>query len=283
MKAKTLIRYFDETPIRCRWEKNKNEWFYAVMDVIETLVKPAYPRKYWNTFKHRRPELLKKIKEMKLTSSDDKKYSTDVVGGEGVDYLLSYLSCSKKEEFSRWAKSLTNPLDEESRIKAYSLFDNGLLDEAEVGTFAGLQKIHAYLFDELYPYAGKLREENLPKGDKKLVDYKKLPETLKKIDEMPEGTLDEIIEKYIQMNEAHPFFDGNGVAMRIWLNQIFKKELNKIIDWSRIDKQDYLKAMQEKDVAELDNLFFFAFAYGTDSKEVFIRGIDYSYYFEEKE
>lgn len=284
MKPNTLIRYYNETPIRCRWDKSKNEWSYAVMDVIESLVKPAYPRKYWNTFKHRRPELLKKTKSIKLTSSDDKKYATDVMNYGTLECLLGYLKYNKKEEFLNWAKSLANPLDEESRIKAYSLIDNDLLNEAEVGTFAGLQKIHSYLFEGLYPYAGKIREKNISKSGFKFVTYGKLADELKKIDEMPETSLDEIIDKYVQMNIAHPFEDGNGVATRIWLNQIFRKNLNKVIDWSRINKEDYLKAMEASptDSSEINNLFFFALVYETESKEVFLRGIDFSYSFEEE-
>jgi len=174
---------------------------------------------------------------------------------------------------------------EEERIskkRALELFERGTLDTLQAGTFAALQAIHRYLFDEIYDFAGKIRTVNLAKGNFRFAPVMYLEMALANIDKMPQSTFDEIIEKYVEMNIAHPFREGNGRSMRIWLDLILKRELHKVVDWSRVDKDDYLLAMERspiKDV-EIKYLLKAALTDEVDSREVYMKGIDHSYYYE---
>jgi cell filamentation protein len=174
---------------------------------------------------------------------------------------------------------------EEERIskqKAKALFDTGNIGTIEVGTFAGLQQIHRYLFEDIYPFAGKLREVNISKGGFRFAPVMYLATSLEHIDTMPQSRFDEIVEKYVEMNIAHPFREGNGRATRIWLDLIFKKELKKVIDWNRVDKESYLLAMERsviKDV-ELKVLLADALTDRIDDRALFMKGIDVSYFYE---
>ena len=169
-----------------------------------------------------------------------------------------------------------------SKKKALELFETGKLDTFEVGTFAGLAEIHKYLFDEIYDFAGKFRTENISKGNFRFASVMYLDVALKHIDEMPQGTYDQIIEKYVEMNIAHPFREGNGRSTRIWLDMILKKELKQVIDWSKVDKEDYLLAMERspiKDV-EIKVLLKAALTSKINDREVYMKGIDASYHYE---
>lgn len=169
-----------------------------------------------------------------------------------------------------------------SKRKALELFEIHLLDVFEVGTFAGLAKIHAYLFDEIYDFAGKLRTVNIAKGGFRFAPVMYLEAAMENIAKMPQSTFDEIIEKYVEMNVAHPFREGNGRSTRIWLDAILKKELHQVIDWSKVDKDDYLLAMERspiKDV-EIKTLLHAALTDKIDDREVYMKGIDASYHYE---
>lgn len=169
-----------------------------------------------------------------------------------------------------------------SKAKALELFENGLLDTFEVGTFEGLSKIHKYLFDEIYDFAGKLRTVNIAKGSFRFAPVMYLEAALKNIAQMPQSTFDEIISKYVEMNVAHPFREGNGRSTRIWLDVILKKELGKVVDWSNVDKEDYLLAMERspiKDV-EIKLLLKNAITDKINDREVYMKGIDQSYHYE---
>lgn len=169
-----------------------------------------------------------------------------------------------------------------SKKKALELFEKKLLDTFEVGTFSGLKKIHDYLFGDIYDFAGKMRTVNIAKGNFRFAPVMYLEAALKNIDEMSQSTFDEIIEKYVEMNVAHPFREGNGRSTRIWLDCILKKELGQVIDWSKIDKEDYLLAMERspiKDV-EIKHLLKNALTDNINSRDVYMKGIDYSYYYE---
>lgn len=174
---------------------------------------------------------------------------------------------------------------EEERIskkKAMELFEKGLLDQFEVGTFSGLAEIHKYLFDEVYDFAGKVRDENIAKGNFRFASVMYLSAALEHIDKMPQTTFDEIIEKYVEMNVAHPFREGNGRSTRIWLDAILKKEIQQVIDWSKVDKEDYLLAMERspiKDV-EIKVLLKEALTDAVNDRSVYMKGIDASYYYE---
>ena len=169
-----------------------------------------------------------------------------------------------------------------SKKKALWLFESGTLDSLEAGTFAALQEIHKCLFEELYDFAGKIRTVNLAKGNFRFAPVMYLETALGNIEKMPQSTYDEIIEKYVEMNVAHPFREGNGRSTRIWLDYILKKEIGKVVDWSKVDKEDYLLAMERspiKDV-EIKVLLKEALTDEVDSREVYMKGIDHSYYYE---
>lgn len=178
--------------------------------------------------------------------------------------------------------SLARAEEEISKRKAKQLFDSGDIAKVEVGTYAGLAMIHQYLFDEIYFFAGKLREVNMAKGNFRFASVMFLQSSLEHIDKMPQTTFDEIVEKYVEMNVAHPFREGNGRATRIWLDLIFKHELQQVVDWNLIDKEDYLMAMQRsvvKDI-EIKHLLKNALTDQIHDREVYLKGIDVSYYYE---
>lgn len=169
-----------------------------------------------------------------------------------------------------------------SKSKAVKLFENNIVEEFEVGKFSGLAKIHKFLFDELYDFAGKVRAVNIAKGNFRFAPVMYLDTALKHIDDMPQSTFDEIIEKYVEMNIAHPFREGNGRSTRIWLDLILKKELKLVVDWNKVDKEDYLLAMERspiKDV-EIKVLLKNALTDRIEDREVYMKGIDASYYYE---
>lgn len=174
---------------------------------------------------------------------------------------------------------------EEERIskkKALELFESGMLDELEAGKFSSLQAIHKHLFDEIYEFAGKIRTVNIAKGSIRFAPVMYLDAALANIDKMPQSTFDEIVEKYVEMNIAHPFREGNGRSTRIWLDQIFKKELHMVVDWSKVDKEDYLLAMERSPIRDIEikHVLKAALTNEINSREVYMKGIDHSYYYE---
>ncbi len=169
-----------------------------------------------------------------------------------------------------------------SKMKAIALYESNLVDESEIGKFSGLAKIHKFLFEEIYDFAGKIRTVNIAKGNFRFAPVMYLNAALKHIDDMPQATYDEIIEKYVEMNVAHPFREGNGRSIRIWLDLILKKELKLVVDWNKVDKEDYLLAMERspiKDV-EIKVLLKNALTDEIDDREMYMKGIDASYYYE---
>ena len=183
---------------------------------------------------------------------------------------------------------LTDELElarEEERIskqKALALYDTGLLDTFPVGTFAGLAMIHKYLFEDIYEFSGQMRTVNIAKGNFRFAPVMYLHPALESIDQMPQSTFDEIIEKYVEMNVAHPFREGNGRSTRIWLDSILKKELHQVVDWSRVDKSDYLMAMERSPVKDLELkvLLHKALTEQINDRQVYMKGIDASYHYE---
>ncbi|MFI3263425.1 MAG: Fic family protein [Rikenellaceae bacterium] len=169
-----------------------------------------------------------------------------------------------------------------SKLKAVELYDNGILDSLEVGCYASLQKIHEYLFNEIYSFAGKMREVNISKGGFRFAPLMYLKSSLEHIDSMPQSTFDEIVEKYVEMNIAHPFREGNGRSTRIWLDQIFKRELGQVIDWSKVDKDDYLMAMERSPVKDIEikHILKQALTDKINDRKLYMKGIDHSYYYE---
>ena len=176
-----------------------------------------------------------------------------------------------------------NKIEEKiTKQKAKQLFDSGDISKVEVGTFKGLAYIHKYLFEDIYFFAGKIRDVNISKGNFRFASAMYLKQALKEIDKMAQSSFDEIVEKYVEMNIAHPFREGNGRSMRIWLDLIFKKELKKVVDWSKIDKNDYLMAMERSVVKDLEikELLKNSLTDKIDDRELFMRGIDASYFYE---
>ena len=170
-----------------------------------------------------------------------------------------------------------------SKLNAKDLFDNKLLDNLTPGTFSTLQTIHKYLFNNVFDFAGNLRTVNIAKGNFLFAPLNYLENTLQNIDKMPQSTYDEIIEKYIEMNIAHPFREGNGTSTRIWLDHILKEELNKVINWTKIDKQSYLNAMIDSpiDDTKIKELLKTSLTSDINNRDIYLRGIDQSYYFED--
>ena len=175
-------------------------------------------------------------------------------------------------------------IDEQSREKAYLLFDTGTIHTLEIGTTEGLCQIHKYLFDGLYSFAGKIRDMNISKGNFRFASALYLVEVLGKIERMPENTFEDIIAKYVEMNLAHPFMEGNGRSGRIWLDLMLKKNLNKCVDWLKVGKRAYLSAMERSPVNDLEirELLRSALTDRIDDREVFMKGVDRSYYYEEE-
>ena len=283
MFQKTSIRYFDRVPVRAVWDADGSAWFYSAVDIIAAVVKSKNPRVYWNTCKTRNPELNTFCRQLRLPASDGKRYMTDCLTQEGVDALLLVLPRKHRAGFSDWIAGRMNPLDEQSKRRAYELWDSPILDESLIGTVAGLQQIHAFLFGGLYDFAGQIRTKNISKGGFQFANCLYFGETLPQIEAMPEGSINEIVDKYVEMNIAHPFMEGNGRAMRIWLDMMLKHRLAKCVDWRLIDKQDYLRAMKRSvvDATEIHGLISAALTEKIDDRELFMKGIDYSYYYEE--
>ncbi len=282
--VKTSIRFFNDIPVRSVWDDDTAAWWLCATDIITVLVDTSNPRVYWATIKRRNPQLFANCKQLKLMASDGKRYNTDVINDEMFNSLMVILKSPKKEIFQKWITTVSSSIDEKSKIKAYDLFDSGAINDIDSGTIRGLQQIHSYLFGGLYDFAGKIREKNISKGGFTFANSMYLHDALKKIETMPESTVDEIIEKYVEMNIAHPFMEGNGRSTRIWLDLIFKNNLSKCVDWSKIDKKEYLIAMQKSPVndSKIKKLIKSALTDRIDDREIFMKGIDYSYYYEEE-
>ena len=282
---KHSIRYFNDKEVRAVWDNEKSMWWYSAVDFINILVEPNSPRRYWYNVKNRNPELSPFCGHLKLYAEDGKKYMSDVINEGGVRLLLTIVPSKYKKQIQDWISGLLDPIDEQSKKKAYQLFKTHLINEEEIGKTISLQKIHAYLFEGLYDFAGQIRTKTISKGGFVFANGSFLPQTLSQIDEMPQSTFDQIVEKYVEMNIAHPFMEGNGRATRIWLDLIFIKELKQCIDWSKIDKKDYFDAMMTSPNSDkqLKMVLRNALTNDIDNRELFMKGIDTSYYYEEVE
>ena len=224
-------------------------------------------------------------KQLKLKARDGKFYNTDVVDEPGLNTIIALIPSKKAEVFARWMKNMETSLDEKSKQKAYELFESGFIDNIEVGTAKGLQQIHGYIFGGLYDFAGQIRTLNIAKDGFAFAPALYLDGALAHIEKMPENTLEDIVKKYVEMNVAHPFMEGNGRSTRIWLDLILKKNLKKCVDWSLIDKKDYLAAMRESvsDPTKIYELIKKALTDDIHNREIIMKGIDYSYYYETEE
>lgn len=279
----TSIRFFEGIPVRAIWDEDSAGWWFCAVDITEALTKSTNPRSYWNALKRRKSELSTICRQLKLRAKDGKNYMTDVVDGSGLNTVIALIPGKKGEVFARWMKDLETSLDEKSKQKAYELFDTGFIQQIEVGTIKGLQQIHSYIFGGLYDFTGSIRAVNIAKGGSAFTPAMFLHENLSRIEQMSENTFEEIIAKYVEMNIAHPFMEGNGRSTRIWLDMMLKKNLAVCVDWSLIDKKDYLYAMQLSvtNTEYLCQLLKPALTGHVNDRSIVIKGIDYSYYYEE--
>ena len=282
---KHSIRYFNNKPVRAVWDNDNSMWWYSAVDFILILVDPNSPRRYWNNVKVRNPELSPFCGQLKLFADDGKKYLSDVINEEGVRLLLTIIPSKYKKAILDWIKGLLDPIDEQSKKKAYDFYKTELIEKEEIGKTVALQKIHAYLFEGLYPFSGKIRTKTISKGGFVFANGDFLPQVLKDIDKMPDDTFPKIVDKYVEMNIAHPFMEGNGRSTRIWLDLLLKERLKKCINWSKIEKNDYLSAMKDSPVnpKPIFDLLNRALTNDINNREIFMKGIDYSYYYEEEE
>ena len=287
---KISIRFYNDREVRAVWDAVKQQWFFSVLDVIGAINQQddyAKNRNYWKylktKLKREQPELVSATNQLKLRAADGKRYATDTLNADGVAQLARSINNARAIQFLDWLTYSDNTIDGQSRKKAYTLFESNMLDSIPVGTVQGLQQIHAYLFGGLYDFAGQIRQKTIWKDGTLFCRAEYLHENLKKIEQMPESTFDEIMDKYVEMNVAHPFMEGNGRSTRIWLDLIFKKNLKQCVDWSRIDKKDYLAAMKASttNAQPIKNLIQKALTDDINSREIFMKGIDYSYYYEQ--
>ncbi len=289
-QLKISIRFFDDREVRAVWDDDCSKWWFSVLDIVRVLnEEPDYAkvRNYWKYLKAKlkkeNNQLVSTTTQLKLMAADGKKYNTDMLDSEGVLSLSKNFPNKKAVKFLDWFLYSDTSIDGQSKKKAYTLFESNLINEFEVGTAKGLQQIHAYLFGGLYDFAGQIREKSISKGGYRFVYAQHLRSTLQQIDALPQSTLEEIMVKYAEMNKAHPFMEGNGRSTRIWLDMMLKKHLKKCVDWSKISKENYMNAMiiSIVDSSVLMQLIKTALTAKINDRDMFMKGIDYSYYYEE--
>lgn len=288
---KLSFRFYKDHEVRAVWNDDVQQWYFSVLDVIGAINEQddyAKTRNYWkymkNKLKKEGNELVSATNQLKLRAADGKKYLTDTLDVKGIEELAKNIHNAKAMEFLDWLTYSENTLDGKSRQKAYELWESGMLDTIEVGTIKGLQQIHAYIFGGLYEFAGQVRQKTISKGGFTFCLAQYLPQQLQIIEHMDETSIDAVFDKYVEMNVAHPFMEGNGRSSRIWLDMILKARFARCIDWSQINKNDYLEAMTMSvaDSTRIKQLLLGALTDKIDDREMFMKGIDYSYYYEEE-
>lgn len=286
MSQKLSFRFYNDREIRAVWDDAVKQWLFSVADIVGAVTESANPRKYWSVLKTRlkqsHPELTTKCSQLKMVSSDGKRYLTDCLPQKEMLALIEAIPGRNAVPFIKWFTYSEDTIDGKSRSKAYALFESGLLVNMKPGTVQCLQQIHAYLFGGLYDFAGQIRTVNISKGNFTFAPAMFLANSLAQIEKMPELTFEDIISKYVEMNVAHPFREGNGRSTRIWLDLMLKKNLKRCVDWSQVNKKEYLEAMTESpaDSTRIRELLRSALTDKIDDREMFMKGIDYSYYYE---
>lgn len=286
MTQKLSFRFYNDREIRAVWDETARQWLFSVADIVGAVTDSVNPRKYWSVMKTRlkqsHPELTTKCSQLKMVSSDGKRYLTDCLPQKEMLALLEAIPGRNAVPFLKWFTYSEDTIDGKSRNKAYALFESGLLSSMKPGTVQCLQQIHAYLFGGLYDFAGQIRTVNISKGNFTFAPAMFLANSLAQIERMPEATFEDVIGKYVEMNVAHPFREGNGRSTRIWLDLMLRKNLKQCIDWSRVNKREYLEAMTESpaDSTKIRELLRQALTDRIDDREMFMKGIDYSYYYE---
>ena len=288
--SRKSIRFFNDREVRAVWDDANNKWWFSATDIVRAIndeddyVKAG---NYWRWLKKKLNtegvQLVSVTHDFKFQAPDGKQRAADALDAECVQTVAKNYPNNRARKFLEWFTYSDNSIDGQSKKKAYTLVESGLLESMNPGTVKCLQQIHAYLFGGLYDFAGQIRTKTIWKDGTLFCRAEYLQENLKKIEKMPETSFDEIAQKYVEMNVAHPFMEGNGRSTRIWLDLIFKKRLKVCVDWSKIDKKDYLEAMRRSmtDATAIKALLQSALTDKIDDRETYMKGIDYSYYYEE--
>ena len=292
VEYKKSIRFFNDREVRAVWYEEHSKWWFCVLDIIDAINEQddyQKTRNYWKyiktTLRKENSQLVRSTNQLKLKASDEKSYNTDTFDVEDVTLWAKHINNTKATSFLNWFLYSANTIDGQSKKKAYQLFESGILQTAEPGSIKCLQQIHAYLFGGLYDFAGQIRTKNISKGGFTFANCMHFPATLQTIERIPETTFDEIMDKYIEMNVAHPFMEGKGRSTRIGLDLMLKRSLKRCVDWSQTDKNEYLTAMCESVAAsaQIKALVQPDLTPKIDDREMFMKGIDYSYYYEQND
>lgn len=290
--SKVSIRFYKDREVRAIWDEEKSKWWFSAIDIIRAINDEADYIKagnYWRWLKKKLTiegvQLVSVTHDFKFEAPDGKKRAADALDNECVQTLAKHYPNNRANDFLDWFTYSDNTIDGQSRKKAYTLWESDLVADKDVGKVKSLQQIHAYLFGGLYDFAGKIRTKTIAKGNTLFCLAEHLHNYLKIVETMPETTFDEIVDKYVEMNAAHPFMEGNGRSTRIWLDLIFRKRMKKCVDWSKIDKKEYLGAMiaSHTDSSHIRTLLKGALTDRINDRETFMKGIDYSYYYEQEE
>ena len=292
MSSKRSIRFYNDHKVRAVWSEEENKWYFSVLDIIGAINEQddyQKNRNYWKYLKTKlqkqQNEVVSATNQLKFLAPDGKNRLADVLDADGVKMLAMSVPNNKATAFLDWFTFSDNSIDGQSRKKAYTLFESGILDEMQPGTIQSLQQIHAYLFGGLYDFAGQIRTKTIWKDGTLFCRAEYLRYNLEQIEQMPQTTFDEIVDKYIEMNIAHPFMEGNGRSTRLWLDLIFKSSIKQCVDWSQIDKKTYLQSMRlsTTDSSAIRELLRGALTDKINDREMFMKGVDYSYYYEQEE
>ncbi|HBF88278.1 MAG TPA: cell filamentation protein Fic [Bacteroidales bacterium] len=288
--SKISIRFFNDREVRAVWDEQNAKWWFSVLDIVAVLTDQndyTKTRNYWKYLKAKlkkeNSQVVSVTTQLKFIAPDGKIRLADMLDYKGIISLGKTFPGTKANRFIDWFTFSDESIDGKSKIKAYALFESSFIDSIEIGTTKGLQQIHAYLFGGLYDFAGQIRQKNISKAGFQFAISRFLGDTLKQIEAMPETTFDEIVNKYVEINIAHPFMEGNGRSARIWLDLILKNSLKKCVDWSKISKGEYMKAMMLSPTNSnvLKTLLNNALTDKINNREMYMKGIDYSYYYEE--
>ena len=287
MSNKKSIRFFNDHEVRAVWDKENSKWWFSATDIVRAINDEEDYKKCRNYWKYLKGKMAKEgiqlvsvTNHFKFMAPDGKQRAADALNAEAVRTLAQHYPNNRANAFLNWFVYSDNTIDGQSKKKAYTLIESGILDSMKPGTIECLQQIHAYIFGGLYDFAGKIRTKTISKGGTIFCRAEYLMQNLEMIEKMPQATFDEITNKYVEMNMAHPFMEGNGRSTRIWLDLIFKKQLKMCVDWSRIDKKEYLDAMHRSTTnsTRIKALLQQALTDRIDDREMFMKGIDYSYY-----
>lgn len=292
MSSKRSIRFYNDHKVRAVWSEEENKWYFSAIDIIRAINDEEDYLKasnYWRWLKKKLIaadiQLVSATHDFKFEAPDGKMRKADVLDFEAVERLAKHYPNTRAVPFLDWFTFSDNSIDGQSRKKAYTLFESGIMEDMQPGTIQSLQQIHAYLFGGLYDFAGQIRTKTIWKDGTLFCRAEYLRYNLEQIEQMPQATFDEIVDKYVEMNIAHPFMEGNGRSTRLWLDLIFKSSLKQCVDWSQIDKKAYLQAMRQSttDSAMIRELLRSAMTDKINDREMFMKGIDYSYYYEQEE